>query len=188
MYFSQGQSSAPSVLGESSSQPTKSHQTSSKKIAVEISGAVIHPNVYTVSEGARMNDILKLAGGLSPEADSFYVARNFNMAKYVGDQEKIYIPYSWDIYNGTFSEEKRILEYLTPMGSSDIAPIADGESIESLSINSATLDELDSLPGIGPTTAQKIIDSRPYTTIEELLSKKILKSNVYEQIKNTIKI
>ena len=153
-------------------------------IAVDVSGAILKPGVYEVTTGARLADIIAVSGGLTYDADKYFVARNFNMAKFLHDQEKIYIPYTWDIYNGTFSEERRILEYLEPnYNNSD--PVTDTNSPSDptkLSINTASTDELDLLPGVGPTTVQKIIQNRPFSAIDELISKKLIKQSVYDEI------
>ena len=57
-----------------------------------------------------------------------------------------------------------------------------------VNINTATLKELDTLPGIGPVYGQNIIEHRPYSTVEELLSKAVLKKNVYEKIKDKVSV
>ena len=57
---------------------------------------------------------------------------------------------------------------------------------EKLDINSATKDQLDAIPGIGGTYAQKIIAGRPYRTKRELVSKKIIPQSLYEKIKDQI--
>ena len=57
-----------------------------------------------------------------------------------------------------------------------------------ININAASEQELDSLPGIGPIYAQKIINGRPYSSIDELLSKKIVGSKVFEEIKEKITV
>jgi competence protein ComEA len=158
---------------------------------IDVSGAVLNPDLYEVTPGARLKDVIDLAGGLSSEADSFFVGRNFNMAKMLKDQEKIYIPFISDIVNGTFVEETRMLDYLNPV---DNTAFSSTENLDNqiknseglISINSATSEELDTLPGIGPTTAQKIIDNRPYSSVDELLSKKVVKSNVFGNIKEFI--
>ena len=108
------QTSQNDTVSINNSQPTTENQ-SPTTLSVEVSGAVVEQDVYEVSPGTRLKDMIDLAGGLSDEADKRYVARNYNLAKYVGDQEKIYIPYIRDIVNGTFVEQKRILEYLQPL-------------------------------------------------------------------------
>jgi len=167
------------------------------KIAVEISGAVMFPDVYEVSPGARLKDILEKAGGLSNLADELYVARNYNLAKFVGDQEKIYIPYTWDIIDGTFVEQTRILEYLNPLYSQQLSNSTIQQSSNlaiqqfsniKLSINSASSMELETLTGVGPVTAQKIIENRPYLGIEDLISKKVVNQSTFTNIKDNIEL
>src|SRR3989344_2550378 len=111
----QNKDAKPAVLSAKAPLVTASSDPIKNTIFVEVSGAIIEPDVYEVSPGARLKDVIEMAGGLSARADSLYVARNYNLAKFVGDQEKIYIPYTWDIINGTFVEQKRILEYLQPL-------------------------------------------------------------------------
>lgn len=57
-----------------------------------------------------------------------------------------------------------------------------------VNVNTATQKELEALWGIGPVTAQNIIEQRPYSTVEELLNKKILKTNVYETNKDKLSV
>jgi len=187
------QTSQNDTVSINNSQPTTENQ-SPTTLSVEVSGAVVEQDVYEVSPGTRLKDMIDLAGGLSDEADKRYVARNYNLAKYVGDQEKIYIPYIWDIVNGTFVEQKRILEYLQPLylqssqnnQSSLASTKPQTETVLTLSINTASLEELDTLPGIGPVTGQKIIENRPYISVDELLSKKVVNQSTYDKIKNNI--
>jgi competence protein ComEA len=72
-----------------------------------------------------------------------------------------------------------------PEKSAEPAP---SESQSLISINDSTIEELDQLPGIGQITANKIISNRPYTTIEDLLTKKVVNKGVFEKIKNLIEI
>ena len=69
-----------------------SSTASLNKIYVDLAGAVEKAEVYEVSSGARLKDILIMAGGLSQDADREYFTRNFNLARVVSDQEKIYVP------------------------------------------------------------------------------------------------
>ena len=74
------------------------------------------------------------------------------------------------------------LEYLEEDSSQ--SPVE--QSDLSVSINQATQDELEALPGVGPVSAQKIIDNRPYASIDELISKKVISSSTFEKIKELI--
>lgn len=164
-------------------------------VAVDVSGAVYKPGVYEASSGARIIDLVEMAGGISHEADRHFVARNYNMARMVGDQDKIYIPFTWDIALGTFVEESRILEYLSPrypgeaLSKTNTNPLSSVDiSTLQLSINVASKEELDTLPGIGPVTAQKIVDNRPYNSLDEILSRKVLNTSTFEKIKDYISL
>lgn len=157
---------------------------SSSRIIVDIAGEVEQPGVYETTQGARLKDVLVLAGGLSANAERDYISRNFNLAKLVVDQEKIYIPSHFEISTGIFSEPQRFLDYSSSVENQSTSVI--NTNNQKVGINSATLEELDTLPGIGKVTAEKIIKNRPYKSIEELLTKKIVKKNVYENIKNLI--
>jgi competence protein ComEA len=157
---------------------------STGRIIIDVAGAVERPGVYEATSGARLKDILVLAGGLSADAERRYISRNFNLAKLVTDQEKIYIPSHFEISTGIFAEPQRFLDYSSPVEGQTTSVI--NTNSQKISINSATLEELDTLPGIGKVTAEKIIQNRPYKSVEELLTRKIVKRNVYENIKNLI--
>ena len=140
----------------------------SARIAVDVSGAVIKPGLYTLTEGSRIQDALVSAGGLSQEADREWVEKNINLALKLKDGVKIYFP--------------RISEQGSVQG------LSTSETGSLININSASSRELESLPGIGPVTAGKIIDSRPYSSIDELVSKKAVSSKVFDQIKDKVAV
>ena len=198
------------VRGATTIQPTPKdidvkEEISEPLLLVEVSGAVLYPDVYLVAPGTHMKEVVDMAGGLTDMADRLYVGRNYNLARLVGDQEKIYIPYMWDIQNGTFYEQNRVLEYLQPLyqtpstdstsslqASSGQALTKEGGGSQAsslqISINEASPQELDTLPGVGPVTAQKIVDSRPYSSIDELLSRKVVNQSAFESLKELIKL
>ena len=155
------------------------------KIFVDVSGAVKKTNLYQVDFGARIKEIIDRAGGLSDDADVIFFNRNFNLARILSDQEKIYVPSISEINNGIFVQNQLTLDYTTPITSTGIANNAPTDNIN---LNSATIEELDQLPGIGQVTANKIISNRPYTTIEELVTKKVVNKGVFEKIKNLISL
>lgn len=161
------------------------------KILVDISGAVVKPDVYEVTAGARLKNLLSLAGGLSPDADKNFFSRNYNLARIVNDQEKIYIPYTWETYYGIFVENKRTLDYTQATTLAEMNPAVNSIQLSSdesdkIDINIATEAELDQLPGIGKVTAQKIITNRPYSSVDDLINKKVVSNSVYEKIKAMI--
>ena len=141
------------------------------KLVADIAGAVIKPGVYELIVGSRINDLLILAEGLAAEADRDWVAKNINLAQRLTDGAKIYIP----------SQSERVKEQESV--SSKVLEISG-----KININTATEKELDTLYGIGPATAQKIIEGRPYQKPEDLLYKKIIKSNVWEKIKDRVTV
>lgn len=138
------------------------------EIFVDIGGAVIKPGIFRFPPESRVNDLLVAAGGLAADADRDWVSQNLNLARKLTDGEKIYIPFQGKTVEDSSSLRK-------------------GES-SLININTASLAELDTLWGVGPVTAQKIIDNRPYAKIEDLLDKKIIKSNVYEAIKDQVSV
>lgn len=152
----------------------------SSKLYVEISGSVKKPGVYSFGQNSRLKDVLEKSQGLAEEADKSFFDRNFNLARKLSDQEKIYIPSVRDIETGLYSENVRTLDYKTS--------VTGAPETTWVNINNADFEELDSLPGVGKVTAQKIIDARPYESTEDLLIKKIVGKGLYEKIKDQIKI
>jgi len=134
------------------------------EIYVDVGGAVIKPGMYQLEGGARVNDGLVVAGGLAGSADRDWVSKNLNLAMKLVDGQKLYIP-----------QENEVISN------------GQGQTLSGLiNINSASVAELDRLWGVGEATAKKIIDGRPYGSVEELLTKKVVKTNVYEAIKDEV--
>ena len=144
---------------------------SSSSIEADIQGAVINPGVYEMDLGSRVGDLIVLAGGLSSSADREWIAKN--QAARLPDGAKLYI----------HSVGEPIVD--SGNGADDILGISSDSVIN---INSASESELDTLPGIGPVTSQKIIAGRPYQTIEELKERKIVGQATYEKIKDLIAV
>lgn len=141
------------------------------KIIVEVAGEVRKTGVYEMSFGSRVNDLLVLSGGMSANADREWVSKNINLALKLQDGAKIYIP--------SISQNSN----LKPQNQT-----SDQKVNNLININTASAAELDTLWGIGEATARKIISSRPYQRTEEILEKKIVKSNVWEEIKDKITV
>ncbi len=152
----------------------------SGEVVIEVSGAVEIPGVYKLSVNARVEDALIAAGGISADADRDWMEKTLNRAAKITDGQKIYIP--------------RINEQISEVSANNVAGYQSTSSIggsdfaNTVNVNTASQKELESLWGIGPVTAQNIIEHRPYSTVEELLNKKILKTNVYETNKNKLSV
>lgn len=142
-------------------------------IFVDVGGAVEKPGVYKLVGNSRVNDALIIAGGLGLKADREWVEKNLNLAAKLVDGQKIYIPEKGEGEDSNKVSPRSNLQ---------------GETLKGININTASSAELDTLWGVGPATAQKIIDNRPYGGIEELLTKKVIKSNVFEAIKDKITV
>ena len=143
------------------------------KIWVDVGGAVEKPGVYSLPGDSRQADALTAAGGLGEKADREWVEKNLNLAQKLVDGAKIYIPERGETDSNKDSPRSSL----------------QGESLQGrININTAGSAELDTLYGVGPATAEKIIQNRPYGAVEELLSKKAVKSNVYEAIKDKISV
>lgn len=142
----------------------------SSEVVIEISGEVNSPGVYKLASNARVDDALKLAGGLTENADMDWISKTVNRAGKINDGQKIYIPARNASHNeagepGVLSEQSSLVN-----------------------VNTASQSGLEALWGIGPVTAQSIIEQRPYSAVEELLSRKILKQNVYDKIKDQLSV
>ncbi len=140
-------------------------------IKVDIEGAVAHPGLYSLPEGSRVEDAILAAGGLTAAVDDAQFAKSINRAMKLVDGGKIFIP-SHDV------------SLQSPQGASVQSEPGNGL----VSVNTASESELDVLPGVGPVTAKKIIDNRPYQTLEELVSKKAVGAALFDKIKSQISL
>lgn len=148
---------------------TKPPEDSESYIWVDVAGAVKHSGLYKLPAHARVQDAITKAGGLDPHVDYPYFMKNTNLARVLKDEEKIYIP----------SLQDRSL-------STSYSDLSTDNELMKTSLNTASQSELESLPGIGPATASKIIQARPYSTIERLAAEKIVNSATFEKIKSLI--
>jgi competence protein ComEA len=118
-------------------------------VVVDVVGAVRRPGLYRLSQGARIADAVSRAGGATAKADLALV----NLAAPLADGEQVVVP-------GRGAAEA------APAGTAGAAPTGP------VHLSTATLEQLDSLPGIGPVTAQKILDYRQkhgaFTSVDAL--------------------
>jgi competence protein ComEA len=139
-------------------------------VVVNIDGAVQVPGVYSLPRDSRVQDAVEMAGGLTDQASP----GSINLAALLEDGSQIYIP---SFKPGLVSAEEE---------STVLGMAADGSTIPLVNINQASLDALETLPGIGPVTAQAIISYReehPFTRIEEIQKVPGIGPATFERIK-----
>jgi competence protein ComEA len=168
---------------------TGASDSAKSSIFIDIEGGVVNPGVYELPFASRIEDALVKAGGLSKVADLDSIAKSLNRAARVGDGMKLYIPVltndTQTSHNNSFATSSNakadnIVQNESQIESQNIV------SNNSISINNASESELDTLPGIGPVTSNKIISGRPYNRIEDILDRKIVNKSVWEKIKTLI--
>lgn len=151
-----------------------------KEIVVHITGAVQKEGIVRIKEGSRIVDAIEAAGGMTNEID----LGKINLAYTLKDGQKIYIPKTSDIGE----------EYTKGVNESDIIIDAGTEENSStntkVNINTANISQLESISGIGESTANKIIQYREkngkFKTIEEIKNVSGIGELKYEGIKNDI--
>ena len=156
-------------------------------LAVHIIGAVPRPGLYELAEGARVQDGIDAAGGMLAEAS----VETLNLAALLVDGQQLIIPY------------KDGREVTTASGTVDLPssdqsglpfptePPTDTFDAGLINLNTATLEELESLPGIGATLAQRILDYRDqngFYVIEDIMNVDGIKDAIFEQIKDFITV
>ena len=125
-----------------------------EKIIVHVTGAVKNEGIVAVKENARINDIIEAAGGITEDAD----LDNVNLAYVVEDGQKIYIPSKLD--NSENIDDGDVVTESPNAGKNTITEKESNEQNGLININKADISKLQELPGIGSSTAQKIITYR----------------------------
>ncbi len=144
-------------------------------IAVHVVGEIAAPGVYQAGATTRVADVLDMAGGATADAD----VSQLNLAARVSDGERIVVP------------RRAVTASASAAEVSQGAPVstAPPTARPRVGLNTASFAELDALPGVGPTTAQKIMDQRQrtrFTAVEQLLELKIVNSTTFQRIKDLV--
>ena len=151
----------PVAIVEDTPAPTR---TPDPLLVVDVAGAVAHPGVYRLAATSRIVDALLAAGGMTGEAD----LGALNKAAPIRDGQRIYVPRPGET---------------VPAGS------AGSDAQLKIDVNHATAAELEALPGIGPTTAARIVRSRggqPFARIEDLQTRGLVTARVFADIRDLV--
>lgn len=143
---------APTVVLVQPAPPTPQRtETAADSVCCHVSGAVVEPGVYTLATGARVQDVIRAAGGAIADAD----LDSLNLAAVLRDQDRIIVPH----------------QGAAP--APDSAEINRSQMLLLVDINTADSAELQTLPGIGPVYADRIIKYRsefgPFESVEQLV-------------------
>lgn len=145
---------------------TTSAPTTAPELVIDVEGKVNRPGIVTLPRGSRVVDAIKAAGGVKGKADTSAL----NMARKVEDGEQILVG----------------LEQIAGGGS---APGSPGAKVN---LNTATMEQLDELPGVGPVTATSILDWRTkngrFTKVEDLLDVKGIGQATLEDLRDLVTV
>lgn len=150
------------------------------QVVVDVAGAVARPGVVTLDDGARVEDALAAAGGVIDGAD----LRGVNRAARLSDGQRVYVPLDGEA-TPAISD---------PFGGAGSGLDAGGGSAldapQLVNINSAGADELDALPGVGPSTARAIVEDReangPFAMPEDLMRVSGIGEKKFAKLKSSI--
>ena len=147
---------------------------------VHAAGAVANPGLYRLDAGSRVGDLLTAAGGVAADGDLDRV----NLAAVLIDGARVYVPRHGE-------EDIPVLaEGESPSGSSDGSTIASDSG--PVDLNRATLEQLETLPGVGPSIASAIVDHRerhgPFATVDELVDVRGIGPARLDQLRTLVRV
>jgi len=140
-------------------------------VQVYVSGAVTHPDVYELPTESIVKDAIEAAGGATSEAD----LDRINLALPVADGQHVYVPQR--------GEESPPISPPTESSST-----TSGQAEGKININTASQSEIETLPGIGPSRAQGIIENRPYDSIEDIQKVPGIGEVTFQKLKDLITV
>ena len=184
---------------QESNQTNETEKETKETIVVHVSGAVNSEGIVELEAGSRIANAIEKAGGVKENADM----TDINLAYPSEDGMKIYIPTKEETEANKNIENTLIESYVTS-SSSGVSSKEDTNSTQGssksttstsnakININTASQEELDTLPGIGPSIASKIIDYREengkFNSIEEIKEVSGIGDAKYDKIKDSITI
>jgi competence protein ComEA len=173
-----GERSGSSSTAGRTTRPAGNGSPTAAWIVVHVLGAVRHPGLVRLPEGSRVQDAIDAAGGLLPSADPAEI----NLAQPLGDGQQVVI--------GTKAHPGGEVRQ-TGAGGGTTTP-GDGAAVGKIDLNSANASQLDSLPGVGPVTAERIIawrtEHRRFSRVEELQEVDGIGPKTYAQIEPHVRV
>jgi competence protein ComEA len=143
-------------------------EVASERLVVDVEGAVLRPGIIELPPGSRVADAIEAAGGYSPQADLAAAAAQVNLAATLRDGQQIVVPL---------------------IGASAGGGSGGAGAGGLVNLNSASPEELDALPGIGPVSVEKIVAARaqqPFASLEEMVTRKVLTTSQVDKIRDLV--
>ncbi|HID52172.1 MAG TPA: ComEA family DNA-binding protein [Anaerolineae bacterium] len=173
---------APIVIVPPEPTPAPAATATPAPIRVFVNGQVAEPAVYELPPGSLVEMAIEAAGGFAAEADTAVV----NLAQPLSDGVQVYVP----------SEDEDVPVPRTIVSNPNTSPstisASGSPAVGLININTATIEELDALPGVGPSTAQKIIEHRessgPFAAIENIMDVTGIGEAKFAKIKDQITV
>ena len=138
------------------------------KIRVHVSGAVMAPGVYEMGDDGRVLDAIAAAGGVQPRAD----LASINLARRVQDEAKYHVPLLGESPSTSSGPAASIASATDGVSPAEVSAQGVPHNLPPVDLNSATADGLETLPGVGPVMAARIIAYReangPFTSIDDV--------------------
>jgi competence protein ComEA len=138
---------------------------------VDVAGAVMRPGLVRVGQGDRVGDAIAAAGGFSSRVDLAETSQSLNLAQPLDDGSKVLVP------------------VLGAVGPRTVDARTEGD--DRIDLNHADQAALESLPGIGPVTAARIIEAReedPFSSIDDLRTREVVGESVFEDIRDLVRV
>ena len=158
----------------------------SGKIIIYITGEIQKEGVYELEENSRVLDAIEIAGGLKENAN----IEDINLAQILEDESKIYIPNKND--ENIKNDNQNNIDNISKNTTETIKKEGTIIKSEKININTASQTELETLPGIGPSTALKIVNYRKekgkFKNIEDIKNVSGIGESKFSKIKDLIKI
>ena len=170
----------------SASSASNSATTNSKTVTCDISGAVKHQGVYTLKNGARLQELIEAAGGTTGKAQ----LKAINRAILLKDQDKIHIPYKGEKVESAATAGTGTSTNSTSTSSNSSA--SNQESGEKVNLNTADVAGLQKLTGIGEKKAEQIIAYReqngPFKKVEDLMQVSGIGEKTFASLKDQLTV
>ena len=150
-------------FGDASASPAAA---AAELLVVDVEGAVPRPGIIELPSGSRVADAIEAAGGYSAEADLGAAAAQVNLAATLRDGQQIVVPLIGAPGGGSAEGGGGLVD-----------------------LNTASAEELDALPGIGPVTVEKIVAARteqPFTSLDEMVTRKVLTNAQVDKIRDLV--